>query len=65
MRDCESMVDAAIARGLADPKRLGVGGWSHGGFLTGRGNLCRVFEAPADTFVQAVQLYPAHDIKPL
>lgn len=28
--DCESMVDEAIRRGLADPIRLGVAGWSHG-----------------------------------
>jgi dipeptidyl aminopeptidase/acylaminoacyl peptidase len=27
-------VDHAIAIGLADPKRLGVGGWSYGGILT-------------------------------
>ncbi len=27
-------VDAVIARGLADPERLGVEGWSYGGFMT-------------------------------
>lgn len=27
-------VDAMIARGLADPKRVGIGGWSYGGFMT-------------------------------
>jgi dipeptidyl aminopeptidase/acylaminoacyl peptidase len=27
-------VDWAIARGLADPERLGVGGWSYGGMVT-------------------------------
>jgi dipeptidyl aminopeptidase/acylaminoacyl peptidase len=27
-------MDYAIARGIADPKRLGVGGWSYGGILT-------------------------------
>jgi len=27
-------VDYAIARGVADPKRLGIGGWSYGGILT-------------------------------
>ncbi|CAM0137118.1 hypothetical protein VKS41_008282 [Umbelopsis sp. WA50703] len=32
--DCMSMVDAAIDRGLADPSRLGIGGWSMGGFMT-------------------------------
>lgn len=28
--DCESMVDEVIKRGLADPGKLGVAGWSHG-----------------------------------
>ncbi|KAG2171661.1 hypothetical protein INT43_008041 [Umbelopsis isabellina] len=32
--DCMSMVDAAIDRGLADSTRLGIGGWSQGGFMT-------------------------------
>lgn len=32
--DCISMVDAAIDRGLADSSRLGVCGWSQGGFMT-------------------------------
>ena len=27
-------VDYAIERGIADPERLGVGGWSYGGILT-------------------------------
>lgn len=27
-------VDAAVDSGLADPDRLGVGGWSYGGILT-------------------------------
>lgn len=27
-------VDEAVARGLADPDRLGVSGWSYGGFMT-------------------------------
>ncbi|RDB29887.1 putative peptidase YuxL [Hypsizygus marmoreus] len=35
--DCESMVDEVIRRGLADPARLGVAGWSHGGSLTAWG----------------------------
>lgn len=26
-------VDLLVARGVADPGRLGIGGWSHGGFL--------------------------------
>lgn len=36
-RDAEDVVaavDAAVARGLADPDRLAVGGWSYGGMLT-------------------------------
>ncbi|MGH7910806.1 MAG: S9 family peptidase, partial [Candidatus Dormibacteraceae bacterium] len=32
--DVMSMVDAAVARGVADPARLGIGGWSQGGFLS-------------------------------
>lgn len=35
--DSESMIDAVIDRGLADPQRLGIGGWSYGGFLTAWG----------------------------
>lgn len=27
-------VDALVAKGIADPKRLGVAGWSNGGYLT-------------------------------
>ena len=34
-KDAIAMVDWAIAQGFADPKRLGVGGWSYGGMLTG------------------------------
>jgi acetyl esterase/lipase len=33
-QDVMAMVDAAIARGIADPERLGIGGWSQGGFMT-------------------------------
>jgi len=36
-RDAEDViagVDDAIAKGIADPNRLGVGGWSYGGILT-------------------------------
>ena len=33
-RDLMSGVDAMIARGIADPNRLGVGGWSWGGYMT-------------------------------
>ena len=32
--DVMAAVDAAIAMGVADPARLGVGGWSYGGILT-------------------------------
>jgi dipeptidyl aminopeptidase/acylaminoacyl peptidase len=33
-QDVMSAVDGAIALGVADPDRLGVGGWSYGGILT-------------------------------
>jgi dipeptidyl aminopeptidase/acylaminoacyl peptidase len=33
-QDVMSAVDGAIAMGVADPDRLGVGGWSYGGILT-------------------------------
>ena len=33
-RDVIAGVDYAIAQGLVDPDRLGVGGWSYGGMLT-------------------------------
>ena len=33
-RDDMAMVDYAIAQGLADPEKLGVGGWSYGGIST-------------------------------
>ena len=32
--DCMAGVDAMIARGLADPDRLGAFGWSYGGYMT-------------------------------
>lgn len=32
--DVVAAVDAAVERGIADPDRLGIGGWSQGGFLT-------------------------------
>lgn len=32
--DVLAAVDAAVERGIADPDRLGIGGWSQGGFLT-------------------------------
>lgn len=32
--DLMAAVDAAVARGIADPERLGIGGWSQGGFMT-------------------------------
>ena len=33
-RDIMAGVDALVARGLADSDRLGIGGWSYGGFMT-------------------------------
>lgn len=33
-QDVLAAVDWALARGIADPQRLGVGGWSYGGMLT-------------------------------
>ena len=33
-QDLEDGVDALVARGIADPDRLGIGGWSNGGFMT-------------------------------
>ena len=33
-RDLMAGVDAVIAMGVADPDRLGVAGWSYGGFMT-------------------------------
>jgi dipeptidyl aminopeptidase/acylaminoacyl peptidase len=32
-KDVMSGVDAMIARGVADPNRLGIGGWSYGGYM--------------------------------
>lgn len=32
--DLQAAVDYAISSGVADPERLGVGGWSYGGILT-------------------------------
>jgi dipeptidyl aminopeptidase/acylaminoacyl peptidase len=34
VEDLLAGVDYAIAQGIADPQRLGVGGWSYGGILT-------------------------------
>jgi dipeptidyl aminopeptidase/acylaminoacyl peptidase len=33
-RDIMAMVDAAVEHGIADPTRLGIGGWSQGGFMS-------------------------------
>ncbi len=32
--DVIAMVDFAVAKGIADPAKLGVGGWSYGGIMT-------------------------------
>jgi dipeptidyl aminopeptidase/acylaminoacyl peptidase len=32
-KDVMAAVDAMIARGIADPNRLGIGGWSYGGYM--------------------------------
>ncbi len=34
VRDVLAGVDHVVERGLADPQRLGIGGWSYGGMLT-------------------------------
>jgi len=34
LMDCLASVDDVVARGIGDPERLGVGGWSYGGYLT-------------------------------
>jgi dipeptidyl aminopeptidase/acylaminoacyl peptidase len=34
VRDIVAGVDALVARGIADPERLAVSGWSNGGYLT-------------------------------
>jgi dipeptidyl aminopeptidase/acylaminoacyl peptidase len=34
VQDLEAGVDDVLARGIADPNKLGVGGWSYGGILT-------------------------------
>jgi dipeptidyl aminopeptidase/acylaminoacyl peptidase len=34
VQDVLAAVDDAVARGIADPDRLGIGGWSYGGMLT-------------------------------
>jgi dienelactone hydrolase len=31
--DIRAGIDLLVARGVADPDRLGIGGWSHGGFM--------------------------------
>lgn len=34
VEDLLTAVDTLVARGIADPQRLGIGGWSYGGMLT-------------------------------
>jgi dipeptidyl aminopeptidase/acylaminoacyl peptidase len=34
--DVTALVDEAVRQGLVDGRRLGIGGWSYGGFLTNR-----------------------------
>jgi dipeptidyl aminopeptidase/acylaminoacyl peptidase len=34
VKDVLASVDHAVATGLADPERLGIGGWSYGGMMT-------------------------------
>lgn len=34
-KDVMAGVDEIIRRGIADPERLGIGGWSYGGFMSG------------------------------
>ncbi|KAL0565191.1 hypothetical protein V5O48_016835, partial [Marasmius crinis-equi] len=36
-QDCLSMLEEVVKRGIADPERLGVAGWSHGGSLVAWG----------------------------
>ncbi|KAJ7272079.1 Alpha/Beta hydrolase protein [Mycena haematopus] len=35
--DCDSMVDEMVRRGVVEPERLGVGGWSHGASIAAWG----------------------------
>jgi dipeptidyl aminopeptidase/acylaminoacyl peptidase len=35
--DTNSMIDEAVKRNIADPNRLGICGWSQGGFMTAWG----------------------------
>jgi dipeptidyl aminopeptidase/acylaminoacyl peptidase len=34
IQDIHAVVDKLVADGLADPERLGIGGWSYGGMST-------------------------------
>src|SRR5260370_33212353 len=36
-RDVMAGVDDLIARGIADPEKLAIGGWSYGGYIARRG----------------------------
>jgi dipeptidyl aminopeptidase/acylaminoacyl peptidase len=59
--DVQTCVDAAIERGIADPERLGIGGWSYGGYMsawavghTDRYRAAIVGGAPSSHDVQAM-----------
>lgn len=44
--DVLALVDAAVDAQIADPDRLGLGGWSQGGFLTAWGSPTAIASAP-------------------
>ncbi|KAJ8094535.1 hypothetical protein PM082_010970 [Marasmius tenuissimus] len=52
-KDCLSMVRGAVERGIADPDRLGVAGWSHGGSLVAWG-VTRLSDAQDIKFKAAI-----------
>ncbi len=56
--ECKSVVQTLIDRGEADPERIGVWGWSYGGFLTNY----IMFTAP-ETFKAGVAVAAVNDWK--